>query len=361
MKIIFCNITYMNNYIGITDDDSTNKGGAWVVKNEDAHEQWNFLNYNGNCYGFVMNPGEKFSIERIDKEAKNLAAIEDVTVVWCANKTHNQNVIVGWYEHATFYREYQDCVVTPLYGIDRIYCCKAKAEDCYLLPESSRDFTIGRASVCGTGKGLGQQNYWYAESAYARTELIPAVIKYFEEHKHERINRISTVFDAPPNVLSALSNVEADTATELFNAGNFWEFLPYGYRNFYASPTADNAYEIAEALSALYQYDSSLSWYKKVIDIEGETWNNSSYMPYLYQQSGNHDKAISVAVDLLKYSEAKENDVKHEIYGIIADSYYYLNNITEAISWLEKILAESKNEELIKHTASTKETWCQLL
>ena len=310
----------MNNYIGITDDDSTNKGGAWVVKNEDAHEQWNFLNYNGNCYGFVMNPGDKFSIERIDKEAKKLAAIEDVTVVWCANKTHNQNVIVGWYEHATFYREYQDCVVTPLYGIDRIYCCKAKAEDCYLLPESSRDFTVGRASICGIGKGLGQQNYWYAESEYARTELIPAVIKYFKEHKHERINRTSAVFDAPQNVVSALSNVEADTATELFNAGNFFEFLPYGYRNFYSSPTADNAYEIAEALSALYQYDSSLSWYKKVIDIEGETWNNSSYMPYLYQQNGNHDKAISAAVDLLKYSEAKENDVKHEIYGIIADT-----------------------------------------
>ena len=67
MKIIFCNITYMNRYMGITDDDSTNKGGSWVVKNEDAHEQWNFLNYNGNCYGFVMNPGEQFAIERIDE------------------------------------------------------------------------------------------------------------------------------------------------------------------------------------------------------------------------------------------------------------------------------------------------------
>ena len=361
MKIIFCNITYMNRYMGITDDDSTNTGGAWVVKNEDAHEQWNFLNYNGNCYGFVMNPGEQFSIERIDEDVKNLAAIEDVTVVWCANKTQNQNVIVGWYEHATFYRNYQDCLVTPLYGIDRIYCCKAKAEDCYLLPEESRTFTIGRASIDGKGKGFGQQNYWYAESAYARSELIPEVIKYLESHKHERINHISTTFAAPQNVLSKLSESEAAIATELFNAGNFFEFLPYGYRNFYASPTADNAYDIAEALSALHQYDASLWWYQKVIDIEGETWNNSSYLPYLYQQTEKHIEAISAALDLLKYPESKEDEVKHELYGIIADNYYYLNNITEAISWLEKVLSESKNEDLIKHTISTKEIWRQLL
>ena len=54
MNMIFCNITYLKNYIGITDDDMPNKGGAWVVKNKDAGEQWNFLNYDGYCYGYVV-------------------------------------------------------------------------------------------------------------------------------------------------------------------------------------------------------------------------------------------------------------------------------------------------------------------
>jgi tetratricopeptide (TPR) repeat protein len=338
-----------------------NNGGSWVEKNKDAHEQWNFLNQNGYCYGFVMNKGEQFAIERIDKDYSKAAVIDDVTVVWCALKPNNETVIVGWYEHATVCRNFQDSIVTPFSGIDRMYFCRAKAEDCYLLPETSRTFKIDRASQAGKGKGFGQQNYWYAESAYARSELIPEVKKYLEEHRHERINLLSTDFEAPQNVLSELSKSEAALATELFSAGNFFEFLPYGYRNFYASPTADNAYDIAEALSALYQYDTSLSWYQKVIDIEGETWNNLSYMPYLYQQCGKHDKALSTALNLLKYSEAKEDEVKHELYGIIADSYYYLNNITEAISWLEKVLAESNNEDLIKHTVSTKEIWRQLL
>lgn len=361
MKIIFCNITYMNKYIGITDDDAPYKGGAWVTKNKDAHEQWNFLNCNGICYGFVMNPGEQFSIERIDKEAKNLPEIEDVTVVWCATNMLNQTVIVGWYEHATFYRHYHDCVVTPICGIDRMYCCKAKAEDCYLLPESSRRFLIGRSSIYGQGMGFGQQNYWYAESEFARSTLIPEVIDYLGKHKQERINYTSTAFDEPENALVPLNDSDKVKANELFNEGHFFEFLPYGYRNFYTFNDADAAYDLAEALNALHQYDMALTWYKKVIDIEGETWNNCSYLPYVYQQSEKHNEAITAALNLLKYPEASEEDIKHEIYGILADSYYYLGNITEAISWLEKILTESKNSDLIKHTTATKEMWSQLI
>ena len=84
-------------------------------------------------------------------------------------------------------------------------------------------------------------------------------------------------------------------------------------------------------------------------------------MPYLYQQTEKHDKAIAAARNLLNYPESNEEDVKHEIYSIIALSYYCLNNIAEAVSWLQKILAESNNEELIKHMALAKETWEQLL
>ena len=79
MKILFCNITYLKNYTGITNEDMPNNGGAWVEKNKDAHEQWNFLNQNGYCYGFVMNKGEQFALERIDKDYSKAAVIEDVT------------------------------------------------------------------------------------------------------------------------------------------------------------------------------------------------------------------------------------------------------------------------------------------
>ncbi len=353
MKILFCNITYMNKYMGITEDDMPLKGGKWVEKNKDAHEQWNFLNVDGYCYGFVMNRGDQFAIERIDKEAARTNTIDDVTVVWCALNDLNETVIVGWYEHATVYRYYQESVFTPLYGINRSYFCKADVDNCYLLPENKRCFKIGRASQEGSGRGFGQQNYWYAESAYARSELIPEVVEYMQANRNERINRTRAVFEDPGNN-APLSDEENTIADELADNENFFDFLPYAYRNFNATQSADAAYDVALALSTLHQYKDALKWYEKLIEIEGRTWDNTSYLPYLYQQNGMYKESVDLSVDLLTFEEAKNDDVRHELYGIIADGLFFQNKISEAIEWLDKIIAESNDSELIKYTISVR-------
>lgn len=356
MKILFCNITYMNNYIGKTNDDMPTKGGAWVQKNNEAHEQWNFLNVDGFCYGFVMNKGEEFAIERIDGAVTKTSEVDDVTIVWCALNNSNKTVIVGWYEHATVYRNFHDSVVTPLFGLDRMYFCKADANDCYLLPENKRVFTIGRASKEGSGKGFGQQNYWYAESDYARNELIPEVIKFMENNRDERINKTKRDFEDSGNK-NPLSDVEMAKADELFSNGDYLAFLPYGYRCFHSTKTADAAYDIASALCSLYQYEYAAKWYEKVIEIEGENWNNTSYFPYLYQQIGLYEKSVDSAMKLLKFEESRPEEVKHEIYGIIADNLYYQNKKNEAILWLDKIISESSDNELIRYTISVRKEW----
>ena len=167
MKILFCNIAYMNQYVGNIEQDIPKGGGAWVAQHKDAHEKWNFLNVNGNCYGFVMNQNDQFHIERLEGTSKQETQAEDVTVVWCARKDADQTVIVGWYENATVYRFYQESIVTP-FGLDRHYFVKAKADDCYLLPEDYRTYPIGRAAIDGAGRGFGQSNFWYADSEYAK-------------------------------------------------------------------------------------------------------------------------------------------------------------------------------------------------
>ncbi len=358
MKILFCNITYMNKYMGITEDDMPSKGGKWVEKNKDAHEQWNFLNVDGYCYGFVMNKGNQFAIERIDESASKTSAVEDVSVVWCALNDSNETVIVGWYEHATVYRYFQDSVITSLYGIERSYFCKAKADNCYLLPESKRRFKIGRASQEGSGRGFGQQNYWYAESAYARNELIPEVIEYMEANRNERINRTSASFEDSGNN-TPLSEEENQKANELFDNGNYFEFLPYAYRIFNAAKTGDAAFDIASALSELHQYESAIKWHKKVIEIEGEQWDNSACLPFLYQQREMYKEAVDLSIDLLKYKESKEEDVKLGLYSIIADSLYCQNKVTEAIKWLDRIILESNDNELIQYAISLRKEWNQ--
>ena len=361
MRIIFCNITYMNNYMGITNDDTTNKGGKWVEENKDAHEQWNFLNYDGYCYGFVMNKGNQFAIERIDESATEHDELDDVTVVWCAHSSIGETVIVGWYEHATVYRYYQDSVFTPISGIDRIYFCKAKAEDSYLLPEEYRKIVIPRASEAGKGKGFGQQNYWYADSEFARTILIPGVVSFLTGLKNKRINRIPSDFEAPSDIATLPTEEEMTKAYDFFNNGNDYEFLPYGYRKFYSTKSADDAFNVAEALCALHQYEAALDWYSKVIEIEGNSWDNDSRLPYLYQQVKKYKDSIDASLSLLEYKEASEEAVKHEIYFIISLNYCSLGNVKEAICWLDKILAESKDKEFISQITSTKEEWSALL
>ena len=351
----------MNKYIGVTEDDMPHKGGAWVVKNKDAHEQWNFLNYNGYCYGFVMNSGEQFAIERIDKSASNADSVDGVTVVWCALNEKDETVIVGWYENATVYRFYENSITTPISGIYRSYCSSAKSEDCYLLPEHSRKFVIGRASRDGSGKGFGQKNFWYAESPYARQELIPEVLRYLEAHKDERINRIDRDFQEPQNVLEPLSDYERSKADELYDNNECFDFLPYGYRLFNMTKSADDAYYIADALTSLHQYSSAIIWYNKVIDIEGKSWNVNGNLAYLYQQCCKYEKSIELAFELLKYSEASDLNARDELYSIIADDYYNLDNIEEAISWLDRIIAESTNKDLVNHTFSVKKNWSELL
>ena len=229
-----------------------------------------------------MNKGEQFAIERIDPTATKSDSIDNVTIVWCAFNEKNKTVIVGWYENATVYRYFQESTVTPLFGIDRIYFTKAKAEDCYLLPEKDRTFVIERAAKEGKGRGFGQQNYWYAESSYAQTELIPAVTEFLETHKNERINRIYSDFDAPKSALIPLNESENEKADTLFYNGEYFDFLPYGYRTFYSTKSADAAFDIADALANLHQYNSALKWYKKAIDIDGENWSTTSYLPSIF-------------------------------------------------------------------------------
>ena len=360
MKILFCNITYMNHYVGNIEEDIPHGGGAWVKKHKDAHEKWNFLNVNGNCYGFVMNKGDQFHIERMEGVSRQEAQAEDVTVVWCALKPTEdgtqETVIVGWYEHALVHRYYQNSFRSP-FGLDRDFFVTAKAEDCYLLPENKRSYTIGRAAVDGKGKGFGQSNVWYADSEYARENIVPEVVAYLEANKTWRINRIATDFLEPVDVATPLTEKENALADEYYDDNEYVKFLPLGYRAYIHNPIADNAYFIAAALKELHQYEKAIEWFSKVIELEGDSWSVTSNLPYLYMECAKPTEAIATATKLLTFAEADELAVKHEIYSILADNTFNAGNIDGAICWLDKIIAESDDQELVEHTKQTREDW----
>lgn len=181
-KVIFCNIAWMKEYKGIKESDMPRNGGSFVKENNDCCEGTNFLDLNHKCYGFVENKGNSLHIERLDEKYKNKDVIDGVTVVWVA--TDNKGCkIVGWYKNAKMYRDMKE-TIAPVMGYDYlVYNFEADIKDCYLIPEKDRSFVVPRASKKGKGKGMGQSNVWYAESAYAQREFIPEVLDYIDNYK----------------------------------------------------------------------------------------------------------------------------------------------------------------------------------
>ena len=360
MRIIFCNVTYLRYYDGrVVGELKPKTGGRWVRENEDAHEKWNFLNMDGMCYGYVQTNCEEMHIEKLDKVYKQQDTAEDITVVWCASDEKKGTVVIGWYEHATVHRFLQYAVVTPISGIDRGYWFSTKAENAYLLPEEYRTFEIGRASKTGAGTGFGQANYWYAESKYAKENVIPAVLEFIENNRDKRMNVLTSEFAEPKN-LEPLTEAEWKKVEDIGEEEDK-DFLPYAYRIYANEPTADNAYQVAATLRNLFQYKMAIPWYEKTLEFEPDDWETKGTLAYMYSQCEEYGKMIMTAESLLELPKASEADFRDEIYCMLADGYYFSGDIAMAVIWQERILKESKNKELLAHTKKLKSTWEELL
>lgn len=194
MRILFCNIAWMDYYKGIIPGkDEPRGGGSYVSKNADAHEKYNFeaveLNEDSGyskgeyCLGFVETKStngktsNQLNIEKIDgcRLCKNDEKIDDVLVVYCAlypDSLKKETYVVGWYQHATVYRNYQVMRFSGSEGneyYDQYYNIIAKKENCVLLPRSIRRkanaWRVPRKSK-GVSYGFGQANVWFAQGSH---------------------------------------------------------------------------------------------------------------------------------------------------------------------------------------------------
>ena len=185
--IIFCNIAYMKYYKGIIKGiDEPVNGGAYVKKNNDAHEAYNFDCFRGEgdetdfCIGFVMlaqslkNKTSQLHIEKINgcQLSKNEESVDGVTVVWCAKPDNIYGRrVVGWYKDATVYR-------CPQYEfrneLEQEFNFIAKKENCVLLPEKERlssKWIVPSSGHNGYDFGFGRSNLWYAQGTENNSRL----------------------------------------------------------------------------------------------------------------------------------------------------------------------------------------------
>lgn len=195
MAYLFCNVGWMECYRGRNDNDKIVGGGSYVEREGHGFEVCNFAPYENQIYGYVQpssgrlgeniksGTDEYFSRSTIDIDrlgaANNDDFITNVSVIWTA--THPESgkgrVIIGWYKHATVYREYQKFDIVPLFHkANHItgYRIVAEESNCKLLPIERRTFQIP-TRVKG---GMGQSNVWYADQSRGEKTIKDLLNKY---------------------------------------------------------------------------------------------------------------------------------------------------------------------------------------
>ena len=166
----------MKYYKGACGADVPYNGGKYVQENGKGHEEYNFnpILLDGDksyCLGFVETKSNKgnrnqWHIEKISgcTLALNEEFVDDVLVVWCATTDRNVISVVGWYEHATVYRHYQECDFN-----NQTYNVISRTENCVLLPYTARDSFCWRIPKAVKGSyGFGESMIWFANEDKAK-------------------------------------------------------------------------------------------------------------------------------------------------------------------------------------------------
>lgn len=184
MKILFCKVSAMKYYKGkILGKDEPYNGGSYVLEHGEGHEQYNFdpvtlEDGEDYCLGFVetkatrANKINELHIEKIDgcEKLKGVSEVNDVLVVWCATTDLNETSVVGWYNHATVYRNYQYADFDS--GYTQAFNVLGKKEHCVLLPTGTRHLHIWDAPVAKKRTyGFGQSLVWYAREENAQAYI----------------------------------------------------------------------------------------------------------------------------------------------------------------------------------------------
>jgi len=183
-KVIFARIGYMHYYSGSQKGDEKPLHGGSYNTEKIGHELYNYKKTKNDLYGYFQpyeppknsdNP-VTVNLDRIDPTSKNKAYIEKVLVIFVSKRKDYGQVIVGWYDNATVYRQYQP-PQKKMFRNDYRYNLNAKIKDSVLLPENYRKYKIP------TGKGaIGRANVVYlSEANGAERDLSSSKFKWMEE------------------------------------------------------------------------------------------------------------------------------------------------------------------------------------
>ncbi len=287
-RILFANIGWMISYNGQNTSDLISGGGSY--SDADKHEAFNFQDLNGKCYGYFQPAGDCIDLHRIDSllplEEK---CLDDVIVVWFAtNPVFGGSWIVGWYKHATVFRECQKSKASQRneYG----YYVMADLCECTLLPVDERVMQIPRQIK----NYPGRSNIWYADA------------KEIEPFKAEIIDYINAYKTKREKHHSNFSNVSSEARTKIEQAAikAVW--------NLYE----ERGYQIVDVQSQNYGWD-----------LEATNGKHRLYLEVKGQ--GNHEPYVRISRN--EYEQMSKHKDKYRLCVVIdslkeADVYVFLTN-----------------------------------
>lgn len=183
MRILYCRVGWMNSYRGSAVEKP--EGGGKYNKENIGFEVYNYFGYKGKYYGFVeVGVNKSIHVEKLCGDKADYA--EDVLVIWVARKPGGGQVIVGWYENATIYRNLQDIPDEVMTARDlkdhNIY--NVFSEKVFLLESDQRNFRID---------GMGHSNIWYGDPE-TDAKVLDYVKSYGKDYE-ERLRYIEKNLD----------------------------------------------------------------------------------------------------------------------------------------------------------------------
>ena len=324
MRVLFCNVGWMKYYNGITEDDELKYGGAYVERTGDGGEQYNFMYYNGRYYGYV-NTGStqglpnKMHIERINGGCTEPDKAENVLVIWTAKDDNNGVKIIGWYENATVYRDYQYFNTIDLPVCEFFYNITAEAENCTLLPVEERTFTVPRARTSKDGIGMGQSNIWYADKYEAR-EFVKSVVEYVKSYSGKKLNFVPTKEELESITQDDYPTMEEyiKEAEKLEKEGKNIKAIQYCNKVLMVDPNNAEANRCkGKALLNLKMFDEAIIYFNKVLKVDDSNVDIYYDLGLAYGCKGESKKALDYFDKLLS---VKDHALARAYKGIILHS-----------------------------------------
>lgn len=328
-RILFCNVAWMKNYRGVTDDDRPHNGGKYIDDIGSGGEVYNFSDENGKCYGYVM-PGGQLALQDHYKGVKSSDSyVDDVLVVWIATNKNKETRIIGWYKNARVYRSFQNVPSFTNGNFHLYYNIVVDSVDAILLPVEDRTFPIDRAKEVGKGRGIGQSNIWYADKGFAKANIVPSVFQYIENYEGKRSNFIylDEEVEKDINKIEFLDDYGKlyEEGLKYYEKGEYYNALVYFKAAIRVNEKLDALYKLGESLFLKTRYDEAIEIFNRIIELEGEKIDSLDILMRSYDLNRNKERTIEYANKIIEFPNDLPEYMESKIiaYCIIFDIYMY--------------------------------------